>query len=234
MICKIADLVLQIPEEGGIAPLLEEYRIVPNVQADVVIDASRYRKNMWQGMSPENYIYMETGAHFAYHLLRFDGLVLHASAVALDGRAYLFSAPSGTGKSTHTRLWCREYPSAKVFNDDKPALRRLDGKWYAYGTPWCGKDHQNINLKTPLAGICFLKRGAENHIRRLTPPEAVTRLIRQTMHEFDTEMETDWMLSVVERLVREIPIWELCATMEPSAAHISLDTMRRGAEENGL
>lgn len=234
MICKIADIILQIPEEGGIAPLLEEYKTECSGEADVVIDANRYRKHLWQGLSEENFIYMETGAHFAYYLLYFDGLVLHASAVALDGRAYLFSAPSGTGKSTHTRLWCREYPDAKVFNDDKPALRRLDGKWYAYGTPWSGKDHQNINLKTPLAGICFLKQGAENSIRRLTPPEAVTKLIHQTMRVFDTESETDLMLKQVERLVREIPIWELSATMEPEAAHLSFDTMRRGAEEVGL
>ena len=232
MICKIADLLVEIPEEGGITPLLEDYKT--NGQADIIIHPTQYRRYLWKTLSPENFSYMESGEHFAFHLLRFDGLVLHASAVALEGRAYLFSAPSGTGKSTHTRLWCREYPDAKVFNDDKPALRRLDGRWYAYGTPWCGKDHQNINMKTPLAGICFLKQGAENSIRRLSPPEAVTKLIHQSMHFFARESETDLMLSAVERLVREIPIWELSATMEPEAAHLSYETMRRGAEEVGL
>lgn len=234
MRCLIADLVTEIPEEGGMAPLLEEYKTDETHRAEITVNASKYRYEKWETLTPETVAYIESGTYFAYYLLRFDGIVLHASAVALDGRAYLFSAPSGTGKSTHTRLWCREYPDAKVFNDDKPALRRLDGKWYAYGTPWCGKDHQNINMKTPLAGICFLKRGAENSIRRLTPPEAVKRLIHQSMHFFAREAEMDLMLSAVERLVREIPIWELCATMEPEAAHLSLETMRRGAEENGL
>lgn len=234
MLCKVAEIIVEIPEEGGIAPLLEEYQTNPDQKADAVVDPRYYRKHLWQGLSVEDYAYLESGAHFAFHLLRFDGLVLHASAVELGGRGYLFSAPSGTGKSTHTRLWCREYPDAKVFNDDKPALRRLDGKWYAYGTPWSGKDHQNINLKTPLAGICFLKQGAENSIRRLTPPEAVTKLIHQSMHFFVKESETDLMLKQVERLVREIPIFEMSATMEPEAAHLSFDTMRRGAEEVGL
>lgn len=234
MLCYIADLNVEIPEREGIAPLLGDYKTDAQKEPDIIIDPKYFRSHMWQGASQELYDYLETGAYFSFRLLRFDGLVLHASAVELGGRGYLFSAPSRTGKSTHTRLWCREYPDAKVFNDDKPALRRLDGKWYAYGTPWSGKDHQNINLKTPLAGICFLKQGAENSIRRLTPPEAVTKLIHQSMHFFVKESETDLMLKQVERLVREIPIFEMSATMEPEAAHLSFDTMRRGAEEVGL
>ena len=100
----------------------------------------------------------------------YNGLMLHASAAALGGRAYLFSGPCGRGKSTHTRLWQQTFGEAvQVFNDDKPALRRLDGRWYAYGTPWCGKDGINLNQKWPLGGICFLEKSQENRIRR--PPE---------------------------------------------------------------
>lgn len=100
----------------------------------------------------------------------YNGLMLHASAAALGGRACLFSGPCGRGKSTHTRLWQQTFGEAvQVFNDDKPALRRLDGRWYAYGTPWCGKDGINLNQKWPLGGICFLEKSQENRIRR--PPE---------------------------------------------------------------
>ena len=150
------------------------------------------------------------------------------------GKAYLFSGPSGMGKSTHTRLWQSVYPDAKVFNDDKPALRRLDGRWFAYGTPWCGKDGININMKVPLGGICFLRRGESNSIRRLSLLEASVRVISQTTHRFKSEERLDLLLSHVDRLVQEIPVYELYCTPTIDAALLSSETMRRGAEEENL
>ena len=99
--------------------------------------------------------YVQSGSIFYSHLVKFGGMMLHASAVALDGEAYLFSGPSGMGKSTHTRLWKQCFPEAEIFNDDKPALRELGGIWYAYGTPWCGKDGINKNMKVPLKPSAF-------------------------------------------------------------------------------
>ncbi|MBE6991229.1 MAG: hypothetical protein E7430_01440 [Ruminococcaceae bacterium] len=161
--------------------------------------------------------------------------MLHSSAVALDGKGYLFSGPCGMGKSTHTRLWQSVFgDEAKVFNDDKPALRRLDGKWFAYGTPWCGKDHININMKVPLAGICFLKQSDENKIRRLTPQEATPLVISQTMRKFKQVEYLNLMLSHVDKLVREIPIFELENRPEPEAAILSHETMLKAAIEAGL
>ena len=140
----------------------------------IVIDEKKYRPNVWGNISPEEYEYMESGAHFYGQLLNFNGLMLHSSAVAMNGNAYLFSGPCGRGKSTHTRLWQSAFgEAASVFNDDKPALRRLDTGWFAYGTPWCGKDGINKNEKWPLAGICFLKKAEHNRIRQLTPEEAL-------------------------------------------------------------
>ena len=156
MLCRIAELFTEIPEEGGIAPLLAEYKTSENAPPDIVIRAERYRYDMWPTLSRENVAYMESGMQFAYKLLRFGGLYLHASAIEVDGCAYLFSGPSGVGKSTHTGLWQSFLPQACIINDDKPALRRIDGTWYAYGTPGCGKDGINQNKKLPLAGICFL------------------------------------------------------------------------------
>ena len=161
--------------------------------------------------------------------------MLHASAVELDGRAYLFSGPCGMGKSTHTRLWQQTFGSAaQVFNDDKPALRCVDGKWYAYGTPWCGKDGININMKVPLAGICFLKQAPENRIRHLSPVEAVQKIISQTRRKFAQVENLDLMLRHVEKLAFEIPVFELENRPESEAALLSYETMRRKAEEIGL
>jgi len=213
------------------APRLGAYRTDADGPADIVLSEEHYRMDNWPGLSREDVIYLESGFAFYGNLLRFGGLYLHASAVALDGRAYLFSGPCGMGKSTHTRLWHQVFgEKAVVFNDDKPALRRLDGQWYAYGTPWCGKDGINVNRKVPLAGICFLKQAPENAIRRLNSVEAVSRFLTQTMHRFKDGANTALLLEHLDKLVREIPMFELENRPEPGAVMLSYETMRRGAQ----
>lgn len=232
MLCKIADLLVEIPEAGGMASRCRDYRAAEQGNADITLLAEEYAPRRWPGAPEESIAYLDSGWLFYLRLLNFDGMMLHASAVELDGKAYLFSGPSGMGKSTHTRLWQQTFgEAARVFNDDKPALRRLDGRWFAYGTPWCGKDGINVNTKVPLAGICFLRRGEENVIRRLSPAEAATGIISQTLNRFWVEKGLDLMLGLVNKLAAEIPVWELTGRPEPEAARLSCETMRRGAEE---
>lgn len=216
-------------------PRLRAYKADVNRPADLVIQEQWYRKGEWPNLREEDIIYLESGFAFYGNLLQFDGVYLHASAVELDGRAYLFSGPCGMGKSTHTRIWQATFgDKARVFNDDKPALRRLDGRWYAYGTPWCGKDGININMKVPLAGICFLKQAPENAIRRLNSVETVSLFLTQTLRRFKDGANTALLLEHLDKLVREIPIFELENRPEPEAALLSYETMRRAAEEAGL
>ena len=164
----------------------------------------------------------------------YNGLMLHASAAALGGRAYLFSGPCGRGKSTHTRLWQQTFGEAvQVFNDDKPALRRLDGRWYAYGTPWCGKDGINLNQKWPLGGICFLEKSQENRIRRLSAAEDLTLILAQTTYRLPPQY-MELLLASLDSLLREIPVFLLENRPEEAAARLSFETMRRAAEEGGL
>lgn len=164
----------------------------------------------------------------------YNGLMLHASAAALGGRAYLFSGPCGRGKSTHTRLWQQTFGEAvQVFNDDKPALRRLDGRWYAYGTPWCGKDGINLNQKWPLGGICFLGKSQENRIRRLPAAEALPLILAQTTYRLPPQY-MELLLASLDSLLREIPVFLLENRPEEAAARLSFETMRRAAEEEGL
>lgn len=164
----------------------------------------------------------------------YNGLMLHASAAALGGRACLFSGPCGRGKSTHTRLWQQTFGEAvQVFNDDKPALRRLDGRWYAYGTPWCGKDGINLNQKWPLGGICFLEQAQENRIRRLSAAEALPLILAQTTYHLQPQ-SMELLLTSLDKLLREIPVFLLENRPEEAAARLSFETMRRAAEEEGL
>lgn len=234
MLCKIAELLAEVPEAGGLAPRCKEYLWNGEGFADILIREDLYRSENYPNFSENDMAYMESARLFYGALLNFEGFYLHASAVAVDGKAYLFSANSGVGKSTHTRLWQSLCPDAQVFNDDKPALRCLDGKWFAYGTPWCGKDGININMKAPVAGICFLKQADNNQIRRLSPVEAVSRILPQTIHHFKNAEKLDVLLSLVDKLVRQIPVYELENRPEPEAAWLSYETMRRGAEEMRL
>ena len=233
MICQISGLVTEIPAAGGLASRCAAYRVETDEPAQIVIDESKYHPEDWEGLAPELVPYMASGVQFYAQLLKFDGLMLHSSAVAMDGNAYLFSGPCGRGKSTHTRLWQSAFgEAASVFNDDKPALRRLDTGWFAYGTPWCGKDGINKNEKWPLAGICFLKKAEWNRIRRLTPEEALPLLLGQTVYRLYPK-SMDLLLTHVDRLLREVPVYELENTPTESAARLSYETMRPDKPQTG-
>ena len=232
MLCKISDLLIEVPETGGIAPRFTDYLTNEKAAADITIRDELYKLERWPTLNEEQSVYMESGQQFYRALLNFDGMMLHASAVAVDGKAYLFSGQSGIGKSTHTGLWQQTFgDKVKLFNDDKPALRRLDGTWFAYGTPWSGKHGININMKVPIAGICFLKRGNENSIRRLSSIEALPQVLAQTLRKFKDAERLSLMLSHVDKLVKEVPVYELYNRPEPEAARLSYETMRLGAME---
>lgn len=236
MRCKIADLITDVPAAGGLASRCKEYLWNGDDGADIIIRTDLYRGEKFDPRFGENtFAYMESAYQFYLELVNFGGFYLHASAVVLNGKAYLFSGPCRAGKSTHTRLWQQTFgPDARVINDDKPALRRIDGKWYAYGTPWCGKDGINLNEKAPLAGVCFLKKAPENQIRRLSQREAMQKILSQTIYKFSNVERLDKMLGLLELFLREIPVYELENIPEPSAVRLSYETMRRGAQEAGL
>ncbi len=235
MLLSVADLIVDFEESFDFSELALEYKIDKAVESHVVIRTEDYRLCSWPNLSERNAHYMESSRIFYRELLKFNGFYLHSSAVEYGGKAYLFSGPSGMGKSTHTGLWMSTFgDEVKLFNDDKPALRRLEDRWYAYGTPWSGKNHININMKVPLAGICFLKQAPENKIRRLGAAEVMQKILPQTIYRLKEESYMDLLLSHLDKLIREIPIFELENRPEPAAAQLSYETMRKAAEEAGL
>ncbi|MEG1578660.1 MAG: hypothetical protein RR336_07840, partial [Oscillospiraceae bacterium] len=153
----IADLTVEMDATGRTAQQAAAYLAAGETPPAMTVScdpAAVLARNPELG-NLDDAFYLGTGADFARKLLAFDGLQLHASALAYRGSAYLFSGPSGLGKSTHTALWQRLF-GAELLNDDKPALRRIDGTWQAYGTPWSGKDDKSKPERYPLGGICFL------------------------------------------------------------------------------
>ena len=226
MLCKIADLIADVPAAGGLAPRCEAYIWEKFEKPDIIIREELYRPEHYPNRPPEVVAYMESAYQFYKELVRFDGFYLHASAVVLDGKAYLFSGVSGAGKSTHTRHWQDQFgPGTVIINDDKPALRRIDGVWYAYGTPWCGKDGINANQKAPVAGVCFLKKAERNEIRRLSPWDAMQRVMSQTIYRFRSADFLDRMLSNLELFLQEIPVYELENLPNADAVRLSHSVM---------
>ena len=156
----------------------------------------------------------------AEKLLERDTLLLHGSTVAVDGQAYLFTAPCGTGKSTHTRLWREQFGDRAVMvNDDKVFLQlRQDSVW-AYGSPWTGKHGIGTNISVPLKGICFLQRGTENQIQKAIPEKWLPELIRQSF--LPEQRYSDLVL----QLAQMIPLWEMSYTKDPQAATVAFEAM---------
>ncbi len=152
-------------------------------------------------------------------LLPHNILLLHGSALAVDGEGYLFTADCGTGKSTHVRLWRETFGSRAVMvNDDKPFLRLEQDGVILCGSPWSGKHGLDTNIQVPLKGICILRRGAENKIRPLSPEAALPMLCKQSAHP-DTPL--------VERLSRAVPLWDMECTKEKEAAQVSYAAMSK-------
>lgn len=159
-------------------------------------------------LTREDHEYMWTGEAFCNEVLRFGGLVLHSSCVEKDGKAYLFSARSGTGKSTHTHLWLNELSGTRIINDDKPLLIRRGGKLCACGTPFSGKTDENINACVPARAIIFLHRSEQNSLKRLKPAAAVTLFIEQTVNPRMREY-ADEMLSRTDEILTTVPVFSL-------------------------
>ena len=232
MLCKIADLIVKVPINGALASRCKDYESDSDQAPDIIIDDCIYPFDKFPQYSKEAVEYTHSGLQFYRALLDLGGMMLHSSAVEYNGYAYLFSGPSGMGKSTHTGLWCSTFEGARVINDDKPALRCFDGIWYAYGTPWSGKTSLNVNTKVKVAGICFLERGSENRIRRLSNKEALINIIAQTTRKRLTEIRMDSMLNAVERLLSDIPVYEMECLPNEDAVYTAYRAMCPENKEN--
>lgn len=213
---KIADLTVSM--EGSSKALqrrMEPYAVPVDGKTDITISIDRERMDRdrmeYPHLSPDEWEYIQTGYAFACKLLDFGGFCLHSSAVALNGRAVLFSGPCGTGKSTHTGLWQQYFGSdrAVIINDDKPALCRANGIFYTYGTPWSGKSALNSNIQVPLGAVVFLNQAKENRIRRLDNREAVQMLIYQSQRSVSNRDRMDSLLTLLDALLKVIPIYQM-------------------------
>ena len=236
---QLADKRIHIkPLYDGIREYCKEY-IVSDSHADLTVQTTtediayeRQCSNKEAGINGEAYTdaYLETLAVYrkiAEWMPMQDTLLLHGSVIAVDGKAYLFTASSGTGKSTHTRLW-REFfgNKAVMVNDDKPLLRIMKDGVIAYGTPWDGKHRLSTNTHAPVVGICILRRGKENKIREITAREAYPMLLQQCYRPMDKQAMIRTM-QVLDQLKERVSFYELYCNISQEAVEVAYNRMKK-------
>lgn len=176
--------------------------------------------------------YLETLAIYrkmAESLIDVGVLLIHGSAVAVDGAGYLFVAKSGMGKSTHARFW-RELLGKRcvMVNDDKPLLEITDRGAVVWGTPWDGKHHLSSNIAVPLRAICILERGDDNHIEIVSAEEALPALWKQIYKSTDPE-KLKRTLTLTDSLSKLVRQYRLRCTPDMQAACVAFEAMSNGA-----
>lgn len=173
--------------------------------------------------------YLETLALYrkiAERLPDYHTLLFHGSAIAVDGAAYLFTAKSGTGKSTHTRLWRERFGSRAVMvNDDKPLLKITDREVLVCGTPWDGKHHLSNKIAVPLKAICVLQRDSENHIVPADLRMVYPLMVQQTFRPA-APLQLSKTLELLNRMMIKTKIYMLGCNMDPDAVRVAYEGMK--------
>lgn len=229
-IYKIANLAVAMqPLYQTLSIQSEPYKVSSDIPADMTIDLSdeflEYKRSKNPHLSLNDCEYIWKGFEFYKQLPMFGGIMIHSSCIEMDGNAYLFSAPCGTGKSTHTMLWKKYFGDRVTYiNDDKPAVVLKDGCAVAYGTPFSGKTDNNNNISAPIRGICLLERGEKNSIERIGTQRAISFLLNQTFRprEADAMSKT---LEILDGIFANVPVYTLKCDMSYEAVMTSYNGM---------
>lgn len=241
MVIKLAGLRIGI---NNLYPQTEElcrdYRCDETPDFDVMISQEDIasereksaREDLAEGRTVRNWsdAYLETLAVYrkiAEKMPEYNTVLFHGSCVAVDGMGYLFTAKSGTGKSTHTRLW-RELLGDRVVmvNDDKPLIRVEEERAIVFGTPWDGKHRLSSNISVPLKALCILERSLENHIEPIASvSEAYPMLLQQVYRPADPAVLAK-TLKLIDKLACNVPLYRLGCNMESGAAKVAYDVMK--------
>lgn len=225
---KLAEIVIELKTiydqtdffKEYITDELEEYSISIN-ESDIEFE----RKLDIYHLSDK---YLETLAIYrkvVNALIEKDILLIHGSCVCKDGVGYLFTAKSGTGKSTHTRLWRKVFKDCYMINDDKPLIRYKNNQFYIYGTPWNGKHKLSTNTCVPLKAICVLTRGEMNKIYPLDSNEAFINLYTQIYKMDDTD-KVSKTFELINKIMEKVSLYKLECNMEDDAAIVSYEGMK--------
>lgn len=233
---KIADLTVEFDSRYNmLKKRANKYKCNENIKEDfkIIVENKLIEKEKEEDetLTSETAEYMIIGNTFYKGLLYYNGCLLHSSAVVIDNEAYLFSANCGTGKSTHTSLWLKylKEKNPYILNDDKPAIRIMEDRIFAYGTPFSGKHDINKNTRAKLKGICFIERATKNSIKKIEPQEAISLFFDQTIRKLNKE-EMIKLLDIMDIILKEIPLYKLYCDISEEAVQLAYKTMKGGQE----
>ena len=206
------------------AGFLDESKEAPDFEVEVT-DAELLAERAVKPASDAALEFVCAYRQIAERLPEYDAFVLHSAAVAAEDKAYLFTAPSGTGKTTHLRNWLRLFsPLAWVINGDKPVIRRIDGVFYACGSPWQGKEAFGAPGSCPVRAICLLSQSPDNRMERVSGAELLRFLMRQVYLPKDPARLARFF-DLLDAFVQNVPAYHLACNMTNEAVQLSYKTM---------
>lgn len=178
--------------------------------------------NLSRGYLESIVLYREIAKRLPFY----DAFVFHGVALEYEGQALLFTAKSGVGKTTHSRLWLSRFSDkVKVLNGDKPILRLIDGVPFVFGSPWQGKENYGYNGKAPLRALGFVHRSKENHAECLTDiGSAILPFLSQTYVPQHEDSITR-VFAITDTVLQSVRLVHLYVNMENDAADVAFRAM---------
>ena len=180
------------------------------------------------GVVDTDYSFVRFGIWFMLNIVAVQRLTaaVHSSVIVCHDEAVMFLGESGTGKSTHTRLWRENIAGATLLNDDSPFVGLRDGRVMAYGSPWSGKTPCYKNECYPIRAIVRLSQAPHNQMRKLRSLQAIGALLPSLppAFAFDEKLE-DAVMNVLSAVVSKVPVYHLECLPNAEAAQLSHDTI---------
>lgn len=164
----------------------------------------------------------------AESIIPYDTFMMHGAVIATDGQSYIFTAPSGVGKSTRAKIWLDEYPGSFIVNGDKPLIKLNDNEVLACGTPWCGNEGWNTNTMVPLRAIFLLERADEGEtttIEEVSLGKAFPFLLQQTYRPSDPDLMRK-TIKLLKALEGKVKFYKFRSTPTPEAVRLAYETAR--------
>ena len=229
---KIAEIAIGIDNRfTDIEKLTRDYLTTDTPEFTVSVsdeDINREREESSTNLHDGYYEFTVAYRKIAERLHEYDAFLFHGCVLDLLGDAYVITAHSGVGKTTHTRLWLSEFSKeVSILNGDKPIIRIIDGVPCACGTPWQGKERYGKNAICPLRGFAFISRGAQNRATPISPSAAVTRFMSQIYLPKGSQNALIKTMRLADRVLRGVTLVLLECNMEPEAAHVCREALTK-------
>ena len=163
------------------------------------------------------------------HLLKSGACIFHGAAFKWHEKAFIFTAPSGTGKSTQLNNWFKLYQDEiQIMNGDKPLLKIDNNRCLVMPSPWKGKEKMGIDsLSAELGGIIILRQGNINELQKLQPYESVPQLLQRILFSVENRDQVILASKILETVITTVPVWKLINTGDMNSSILTHDEIKK-------